>query len=50
MMRNSAAKSDGGERQISQATERMARILGANFERNDRGQVSKSDGRKQAAS
>lgn len=35
-MRNNAMKSVTYERQISSATERMARILGASFQLNDR--------------
>lgn len=35
-MRNSASQSNTYERRIEAATERMARRMGASFERNDR--------------
>lgn len=45
-MPNSAAKSASYEQQLNAATERMARILGANFQSNDRLTERRPDDRK----
>lgn len=47
-MPNSAVKSASYEQQVNAATERMARILGASFERNDRKLDYRADDRKAA--
>jgi len=47
-MPNSAVKPASYEQQVTAATERMARILGASFERNDRNVDRRIDDRKAA--